>query len=37
MKKQNIYNLKYNKPDNNISKRCIDFKDLEKYAKLYKK
>ena len=32
-----IYNLKYNKPYNNISKRCVDFKDLEKYAKLYKK
>lgn len=32
-----IYNLKYEKPDDKISKRCIDFKKMEKLAKLYNK
>ena len=32
-----IYELKYNYPDNMISKRCFDFKLLEVYAKKYKK
>ena len=31
-----IYNLKYQKPDDKVSRRCIDFKNLEKFAKLYK-
>ena len=30
-----IYNLKYKKPDDKVSKRCIDFKNMEKFAKLY--
>ena len=30
-----IYNLKYDKPDDRISKRCIDFKNLEILAKSY--
>lgn len=30
-----IYNLKYDKPDDRVSKRCIDFKNMEKFAKLY--
>lgn len=34
-KAENIYKLKYLKPDNNISKRCIDFKALEKLAVSY--
>ncbi len=32
-----IYELKYNYPDNMISKRCFDFKLLEVYAKNYNK
>ena len=31
-----IYKLKYDSPDNKISKRCIDFKEMERLAKLYK-
>lgn len=31
-----IYNLKYNKPDDKVSSRCIDFKAMERLAKLYK-
>lgn len=31
-----IYNLKYEKPDDTISKRCIDFKNMEHAAKSYK-
>ncbi len=30
-----IYNLKYEKPQNKISKRCIDFKNMEELAKSY--
>ena len=30
-----VYNLKYEKPDDKVSKRCIDFKNMEKLAKLY--
>lgn len=30
-----IYNLKYKKPNDKISKRCIDFKNMERVAKLY--
>lgn len=30
-----IYNLKYNKPEDNLSKRCIDFKYMEILAKSY--
>lgn len=32
-----IYNLKCNYPNNKISKRCLDFKALEEYAKKYNK
>ncbi len=31
-----IYNLKYQKPEDKLSKRCIDFKNMEGLAKLYK-
>jgi len=30
-----LYNLKYDKPENTISKRCIDFKGMEQLAKMY--
>ena len=30
-----VYNLKYDKPDDVVSKRCIDFKYMEKLAKIY--
>lgn len=30
-----LYDLKIQSPDNKISKRCIDFKDMEKIAKSY--
>ena len=30
-----LYNLKYDKPEDNVSKRCIDFKNMEQVAKLY--
>lgn len=30
-----IYNLKYSKPNDILSKRCIDFKAMEKLAKSY--
>ena len=30
-----IYNLKYDKPNNVISRRCLDFKSLEIFAKEY--
>ena len=30
-----LYHLKYTDPNNTVSKRCIDFKDMEKWAKLY--
>ena len=33
---QDIYNLKYKYPNNNIAKRCLDFKMLEKYAEQWK-
>lgn len=31
-----IYENKYNNPENELSKRCIDFKDMERLALLYK-
>lgn len=30
-----LYNLKYDKPENTISRRCIDFKGMEQLAKMY--
>lgn len=30
-----LYNLKYDKPDDIISKRCIDFKNMERFALAY--
>ena len=30
-----VYNTKCNNPEDNLSKRCIDFKDMERLAKLY--
>lgn len=30
-----IYKLKYDKPQDSLSKRCIDFKDMERLARLY--
>lgn len=36
-KAQNLYKLRYEKPDDNVSKRCIDFKAMEKLAKVYTK
>lgn len=35
-KAERIYNLKYDYPENVISQRCIDFKDLEIKCKEYK-
>lgn len=35
-KAQDLYKFKYDYPDNNISKRCIDFKNMEQLAKEYK-
>ena len=35
-KAQNLYNLKNSKPENIISKRCIDFKNMEQLAYAYK-
>lgn len=32
-----VYNNKYDKPDSNLAKRCIDFKDMEKLALQYEK
>lgn len=29
------YKLKYDKPQDSLSKRCIDFKDMERLARLY--
>lgn len=34
-KAQEIYNLKYKYPDAPLSKRCIDFKEIEKLAQKY--
>ncbi len=34
-KAKELYDLKYSNPDNRISKRCIDFKNMEKLAKIY--
>lgn len=34
-KAKNLYRLKYNNPTNIVSKRCIDFKALEKLAEKY--
>ena len=36
-KAQKIYNLKKDLPDIPISKRCLDFELLEKYASTYNK
>lgn len=35
-KAQELYRLKYEKPDDIVSKRCIDFKAMEKMATEYK-
>ncbi len=32
-----LYNDKYDFPDSSVSKRCLDFKALEQYAKLWEK
>lgn len=34
-KAQKLYTFKYDFPDNNISQRCLDFKDLEEKCKSY--
>lgn len=34
-KAKDLYMLKYDNPDDNISKRCIDFKAMEQLAVLY--
>ena len=34
-KAEAIYKLKYEKPEHIVSKRCIDFKDMERLALLY--
>ena len=31
-----LYNMKYDKPNSPLSKRCFDFKQLEEYAKQFK-
>lgn len=36
-KAKELYKLKYDKPENLISKRCIDFKAMEHLAFQYKK
>ena len=36
-KASELYKLKYDYPENIVSKRCIDFKKMEQLAKLYKK
>ena len=36
-KAKELYKLKYDKPENLISKRCIDFKTMEYLAFQYKK
>lgn len=36
-KARELYNLKYEQPENIISKRYIDFKYMEKLAVLYNK
>ena len=35
-KAQEVYRLKYDKPNDDVSKRCIDFKAMEKLATNYK-
>lgn len=30
-----VYNLKYDKPEDAVSKRCIDFRYMEKLARIY--
>lgn len=35
-KAKDLYKLKYDNPDDNISKRCIDFKAMEQLAVLYR-
>ena len=32
---KNLYQLKYNNPNHVVSKRCIDFKEMERLAKQY--
>lgn len=34
-KAKRLYNLKYDYPDHEVSKRCIDFKDIEKKCREY--
>ncbi len=34
-KAKRLYNLKYDKPEDIVSKRCIDFKSMEKLALEY--
>ena len=34
-KAMDVYNLRYNEPENVVSKRCIDFKYMENLAKQY--
>lgn len=36
-KARNLYDLKYNKPNHPVSKRCIDFKNMELLALQYNK
>lgn len=35
-KAEELYRLKYDKPEHVVSKRCIDFKDMERLALQYK-
>lgn len=36
-KAQELYKLKYDSPEDNVSKRCIDFKAMEQLARKYNK
>lgn len=36
-KAKKLYQLKCNYPENRVSKRCLDFTDLERYARKYEK
>lgn len=35
-KAEELYKLKYDKPEHVVSKRCIDLKDMERLALQYK-
>ena len=35
-KAQELYKLKYDSPEDKVSKRCIDFKAMEQLAKKYR-